>query len=89
MRMILRREDGVRVEAVLLAANDQRMRVAVDSADDATTLTRTDDYWRAEDGTVIEIEALLTLEGTGVSTLPSIERPRVRTAAHRIEDLWE
>jgi hypothetical protein len=80
VRMILRYETGRRVEAVLLAANSRRMRVAIDSAGDTTTLVRADDCWRGEDGEIVEIEALIALSGTEVAPLSDGARPKMAAA---------
>ena len=64
MRMLIRYQNGLRVEAVLLAANSERMRVAVCSQRDTIELHRVDAGWRTRRGTVIEIEALIAIPGT-------------------------
>jgi hypothetical protein len=67
MLMTIRYQNGLRVEAVLLAANRERMRVAVDSQPDAIELYKVDACWFTEDGAEIEIEALIPVAGTDVS----------------------
>jgi len=67
MRMVLRYEGGRRVEAVLLSIDSRRMRVAIDSADDATTFVRADDYWYGENGEIVEIESAAFAGGYGVN----------------------
>jgi hypothetical protein len=80
VRIILRYQDGQRIEAVLLAANREQMRVAIDSADDTATFIRSYDCWHGENGEVVEIEALIALEGTEVSPLPAGEAKRAFSA---------
>ena len=63
MRMMIRYRNGLRVEAVLLAANSERMRVAIDSQRDTVELHRVDGCWYTQRGAAIEIEALILLRG--------------------------
>ena len=63
MRMIIRYQSGPRVEAVLLAANSERMRVAIASQRDTVELRRVDGCWYTQRGAAIEIEALILLRG--------------------------
>ena len=64
MRMMIRYRNGLRAEAVLLAANSERMRVAIDSQRDTMELHRVDGCWRSQRGAAIEIEALIPIAGT-------------------------
>ena len=59
MRMMLLFEDGLRVEAVLLATGDYRMRVVVRGANDATELRLIKDQWMSEEGEAVDIESIL------------------------------
>jgi hypothetical protein len=59
MRMMIRYQSGLRVEAVLLAANRDRMRVAIETQCDTIELHRVDAGWRTQRGAAIEIEALI------------------------------
>lgn len=79
MRTILRYENGLRVEAVLLSANNWNMRVAVEDQGDTTELVRVDDCWQTEAGARVEVEALMMLPGT--ETLPHSIEVRPRTIA--------
>ena len=63
MRMMIRYQSGRRVEAGLLAANRERMRVAICSQGDTIELHRVDAGWRTQRGAAIEIEALLAIPG--------------------------
>jgi len=67
MRMMIRYQSGLRAEAVLLAANSDRMRVAIGSQRDTVELRRVDGCWYTQRGAAIEIEALIPLAGTDVS----------------------
>ncbi len=64
MRMMIRYQNGLRAEAVLLAANSERMRVAIGCQCDAVELHRVDSGWRTQRGAAIEIEALIAIPGT-------------------------
>ena len=82
MRMTIRYQSGLRVEAVLLAANSQRMRVVVESQRDTVELNKVDACWHTEDGAEIEIEALIPIVGTDVSQFCAAVYPRTKTAGH-------
>ena len=72
MRMLIRYQNGRRVEAALLAANSRRMRVAICAQGDTVELHRGDGGWRTQRGAAIEIEALMAIPGTppmSISTL--------------------
>jgi hypothetical protein len=80
MLMTIRFQNGLRVEAVLLAANSQRMRVVVDSQPDTVELYKVDACWHTEDGAEIEIEALIPIAGTDVTRFCAAVYPRTNTA---------
>ena len=61
--MMIRYQNGLRLEAVLLAANNERMRVAIQTQCDTLELHRVDAGWRTERGAAIEIEALIAIPG--------------------------
>ena len=82
MRMTMRYPNGVRVEAVLLAASRERMRVVIDSQGDTAELHLVDSCWYTDTGSKIEIEALVALEGTEVSNFCAAVYPRTMTANH-------
>jgi hypothetical protein len=63
MRMMIRYQSGLRVEAVLLAANRERMRVAIETQRDTIELHRVDECWYTQRGAAIEIEALIAIPG--------------------------
>ena len=50
MLMTIRYQGGMRVEAVLLAANRERMRLAVASLGDTIELHKADGCWYTEQG---------------------------------------
>ena len=68
MRMTFRFQSGARVEAVVLAASPERMRVIIGSQSDTTELHSVDRCWYTEEGAEIEIEALIAMVGTDVSS---------------------
>jgi len=74
--MLIRYQNGLRVEAVLLAANKERMRVAINSQRDTAELHRVDACWYTERGAAIEIEALIPISGTDFSCFCSAIHPR-------------
>jgi hypothetical protein len=64
MLMTIRYQNGLRTEAVLLATNRDRMRVAVDSERDTVELYMLETRWFTEEGAEIEIEVLIPLAAT-------------------------
>ena len=74
--MLMTIQDGRRAEAVLLAANRDRMRVAVASRRDVIELRKVDTYWFTEEGAEIQIETFIPLDGTGVSAFCAQLYPR-------------
>ena len=84
MRMTIRFHSGLRVEAVLLAANTERMRVVIDSQRDTIELHKMDACWYMEDGAEIQLEALIPMAGTGVSAFCDTVYPRISTAGPRL-----
>jgi hypothetical protein len=76
MLMTIRYQSGLRVEAVLLAANSERMRVAAYSQRDTIELHEVDARWYAQEGAEIELEALIPIAGTDVSSFCAAVYPR-------------
>lgn len=62
MRMMLLFENGLRVDAVLLATSDYRMRVVVPGKEDATELRLIKDQWMSEEGEAVDIESVILTE---------------------------
>jgi hypothetical protein len=79
MLMTIRYQNGLIAEAVVLTADNERMRVVIDSQRDTIELRKVDACWYTEDGAEIEIEALIPLAGTNVA---SSLYPRTITAGH-------
>jgi hypothetical protein len=65
--MVIRDEDGQRVEGVLLAASRERIRVAIDSEYDTAEFHWVATGWYTEKGAEIEIEALIPITATDFS----------------------
>jgi hypothetical protein len=80
MRMTIRYQSGLRIEAVLLAASRERMRVAIASQRDTIQLHKVDACWYTERGAAIEIEALIPIAGTDVSRFCAAVFPRTNAA---------
>ena len=83
MLMTIRYQNGLRVEAVVLAANRERMRVAIASQRDTIELHKVGACWHTEDGTEIEIEALIPIAEPAFSALCARVYPLTNCAAHR------
>jgi hypothetical protein len=82
MRMTIRYEGGIRQEAVLMAANRERMRIAMPSRGDTIELNRASGYWLTESGKQVEIEALIPIDGVDVSQFCAAVYPLTMTAGH-------
>ena len=80
MRMMIQRADGVRAEAVLLAFDKNRMRLAIAGTLDTIELRMQCGCWVAEDGQTIEFDALLPMEGIGWQHLCTEVYPRTMAA---------
>jgi hypothetical protein len=80
MLMTIRFQNGRRDEAVLLAANRDRIRIVTRSRRDAIELRNVNAYWFMEDWTAIEIETFIPLEGTDVSAFCAEVYPRTFAA---------
>lgn len=80
MLMTIQYQGGARVEAVLLAADPQRMRVVVDSQRDTIELHKADARWYTEEGAEIEIESIIPIAGTDVSAFCAAVYPRTIAA---------
>jgi hypothetical protein len=76
MLMTIRYQSGLRVEAVLLAANRERMRVTIASQRDTVELHKVNACWYTEKGDEVETEALIPIAGTDVSSLYAALYPR-------------
>jgi hypothetical protein len=61
MRMMIQYSSGLRVEAILLAASTERMRIVVMGQRDACELTLRDGCWYTEKKEAITIEALTSV----------------------------
>ncbi len=87
MRMIIRNRNGVRAEAILLAAGRDRMRVAIDSEPDTTELHLFDGEWYTDEGSAIEFEAIFPVDGMDVSRFCADVHPRAMAAGATI--VWD
>ena len=58
MPMILLFENGLRVDAMLLATGRNRMRVILRGGRDATELRLFKDQWMSEEGDAVDIESI-------------------------------
>ena len=58
MSMILLYENGLRVDAMLLATGRNRMRVVLRGSKDATELRLFKDQWMSEEGDAVDIESI-------------------------------
>jgi hypothetical protein len=68
MHMTLNFATGRRVDGLLLAASPDRMRLAVRDRNETIELNVEAGQWRAEDGSMVEIEALIW---NGVTAIPA------------------
>ena len=80
MLMTIRYQGGMRVEAVLLAANRERMRLAVASQRDTIELYKAEGCWYTENGDVIDVEALIPFAGADLAGFCAAVYPRTIAA---------
>ena len=80
MRMTIRYQTGLRAQAVVLAANHEVMRVAIESQRDTIEMRNVDACWHTEDGAEIEIEAFNPIAGIDVSGFCAAVYPRTNAA---------
>ena len=83
MHMTIRYRSGLTVDAVLLAANRERIRVAIPSKGDTTELNKVDACWLTDDGEEIEIEALIPIDDVEVSKFCTALFPLTLAAGRR------
>ncbi len=81
MGMIIRFESGLRVEAVLLAANADGMRIVV-SDGNTLELIRMAESWQTESGAAIQIEGLVAIPGTDMTRFCADVWPKAFLAGH-------
>ena len=77
MHAIMRYPSGRRVEAIVLAADSERMRIVLRRTNETIELRQVDGNWFGESGETLEIEALVS-DGRAILARPA--RPRVRAA---------
>ena len=80
MHMTIRYRSGLTINAVLLAANRERMRVAIPTERDTSELSQIDGCWWTEDGDQIEIDALIPIDAVDVSQFCASVFPRTKAA---------
>jgi len=79
MYMILRYGTGRLVEAVLLHATRERMKVAVRGQEDTVQFSLIGDLWISDDGSEIEIESIVNYDPANTAKILS-EPARLLTA---------
>lgn len=67
MRVLIRRENGTRAEALILAASKHRMRVAVAGGNEIEDFRMMHGLWCDESGQTIELEAVAPVAGVDCS----------------------
>ncbi len=80
MLLAIQHENGRRSEALLLAAGEERMRLAPRGGLDTLELTRIGERWYDERGRRVTIGAMVAIEGMDCSSFCADGRPRVMTA---------
>jgi hypothetical protein len=80
--MIVQFENGVRAEAVVLAAARDLLRVAVAGSRDTEEWLMFDGCWYDESGRRVEIEAAVAIDGLDYSAVSGEAYPKVAAAGH-------
>ena len=81
MHVILRLMTRQCVEAILLSATPDRLRVVMRSHADTLDLHRVDGHWFSDQGSPVEIESIMTDGPSTVARIWHEARPRTGTAA--------
>ena len=81
MYMILRYPTGVNVDAVLLSATRDRLRVMVRDQEDTLDLRLIGSRWISDQGSAVEIESLLVDDPNAVARIWHETSPLVAGAA--------
>ncbi|MGA3019166.1 MAG: hypothetical protein ABSF62_18740 [Bryobacteraceae bacterium] len=76
MQLTLLYPGSRRIDAVVLAANHDRMRIVFPNRRDTVELRLTGNRWTSEEGESVEIEAVVACDWTG----ESFRQPRYRMA---------
>ena len=76
MQLTLLYPGSRRIDAVVLAANHDRMRIVLPNRRDTVELRLTGNRWTSEEGESVEIEAVVACDWTG----ESFRQPRYRIA---------
>ena len=63
MYVIIGFSDGTMREGIVLAAGSSRMRIALRHGDDPVELRRAAAQWKAEDGSLVELESVIYSDG--------------------------
>jgi hypothetical protein len=74
--------DGRSVNAVLLTASPDRMRVALEDRADATELRLIDGRWTDEDGVEVSLDAVFFADHTAPADFHAEAAPMVSAARH-------
>jgi hypothetical protein len=74
MQLTLLYPGSRRIDAVVLAANHDRMRIVLPNRRDTVELRLTGNRWTSEEGESVEIEAVVACDWTG----ESFRQPRYR-----------
>jgi hypothetical protein len=82
MHIILRYPTRRRVEAILLSATTDRMRIVIKNQDDAIELRLVGSQWVSDRGSAVEIDSIMTDDPNAVAQIWSDARPRVSGAAY-------
>lgn len=86
MGAVLQYENGLRVYALLLAASDHKLRVAISSERDSIELLKVGNSWMTERGEVVEIESLMQIPGVDAGPFLAALPARTLTAGHAFTD---
>jgi len=80
MHVILRNVSGQRIEGILLAGSESRLRIVLRELNDTVELTLAGGLWVTEEGDCMEIESLISDGQTGMGGWVSALGARTRTA---------
>ena len=84
MRMTIRYTSGKTVDAVILAADRERMRIAIVSQTDTTELQRVDGSWYTETMEAVEIDSIVQVPGTDAADFCTAVYPLAMAAGRSL-----
>jgi hypothetical protein len=72
---------GRQVDALLLAASKDRLRLVIPGRAETSELTNIDGRWYSESGAAVELAGMVTVSGVNLSQFSEVPSLKVRSAS--------